>query len=272
MAQSFAGPPYDLGDLIPELSVLSRRTTLLLPKSGSPEVRESSLGGPMLWPADEPWPSCEQQGHWAWPNEKSPAGTVSMVPVVHLFARDVPAFSFPEGMDVLQLVRCPLIHPQDQACAALPKLYWRSEAEVLTTGLLRDIPSPQEGEYEEEFMPNPCAVSPTLVVEYPNWDLPQELRRTVQPRIEELEERFGMEYTRLACALQNCALQNKVGGYPAWNQPPDWPVCERGHRMEHLLSVTPEEDLDMVMGDLGGIYLFLCCQCPELPYAHRYDS
>ncbi|MEU6275298.1 DUF1963 domain-containing protein [Streptomyces populi] len=266
MTQSFAGPPYDLDDLIPELAVLGRRTTLLLPKSGSPEVRESSLGGPMLWPADEPWPSCGQSGHWAWPNEKTPAGTVPMVPVVQLFARDVPELPFPEGLDVLQLVWCPLIHPHDQACAALPRLYWRNEADVLTTGRLQEIPAPQEGEYEEEFMPNPCTVSPTSVVEYPNWDLPRKLRQTLQPRIEELEERFDMEYTRLACALQN-----KVGGYPAWNQPPDWPSCDSGHRMEHLLSVTPEEDLDMVMGDLGGIYVFLCRQCPGLPYAHRYD-
>lgn len=189
-----------------------------------------------------------------------------MVPVVQLFARDVPELPFPEDRDVLQLVWCPLIHPNDQACAALPSLYWRSEADVLTSGMLQAIPAPQEGEYEEEFMPNPCTVSPTSVVEYPNWDLPQELRQTLQPRIEELEERFGMEYTLLACALQN-----KVGGYPAWNQPPDWPSCERGHRMEHLLSVAPEEDLDMVMGDLGGIYIFFCRQCPELPYAHRYD-
>ncbi|MGJ5829784.1 DUF1963 domain-containing protein [Streptomyces ossamyceticus] len=266
MEQRFAGPPYDLDDLIPELAVLGRRTTLLLPKSGSPGVRESSLGGPLLWPADDPWPSCGQPGHWAWPNEKSPAGMVSMVPVAQLFARDVPEFSFPEGMDVLQLVWCPLIHPRDQACAALPKLYWHSEADVLATGVLRNIPTPLEGEYEEEFMPSPCTVFPTPAVEYPNWDLPQELGQILQPRIEELEERFGMEYTRFACALQN-----KVGGYPAWNQPPDWPVCERGHRMEHLLSITPEEDLDMVMGDLGGIYIFLCRQCPDLPYAHRYD-
>ncbi|WP_405483926.1 DUF1963 domain-containing protein [Streptomyces sp. NBC_00009] len=266
MAQSFAGPPFDLDDLIPELAALGRRTTLLLPKSGSPSVQESSLGGPMLWPVDEPWPSCGQPGHWAWPNEKSPARTIPMVPVMQLFARDIPELQFPEGMDVLQLVWCPLIHPQDQAGAALPKLYWRSETNVLATGALRDIPAPQEGEYEEEFMPSPCTVSPTSVREYPNWDLPQKLQQTLQPRIDELEERFGMEYTRLACALQN-----KVGGYPAWNQSPDWPACQRGHHMEHLLSVTPEEDLDMVMGDLGGIYVFLCRQCPELPYAHRYD-
>ncbi|MCX5441154.1 hypothetical protein [Streptomyces sp. NBC_00063] len=88
-----------------------------------------------------------------------------MVPVVQLFARDVPELPFPEDRDVLQLVWCPLIHPNDQACAALPSLYWRSEADVLTSGMLQAIPAPQEGEYEEEFMPNPCTVSPTSVVE-----------------------------------------------------------------------------------------------------------
>lgn len=207
MTRSFAGPPYDLDELIPERAVPGRRTTLLLPERGSPAVRDRSLGGPMLWPADGPWPSCGQSGQWAWPNEKNPAGTVPMVLILQLFATDVPELPFSERTDVLRLVRCPLIHPHDQACAAPPRLYWR----------------------------------------------------------EELAERFGMEYALLACAPQH-----KIGGYPAWNQPPDRPSCERGQRMEHLLSITIEEDLDMVTGDLGGIHVFLCRRCPELPYAHRY--
>lgn len=83
-----------------------------------------------------------------------------MVPVVQLFARDIPELPFPEGTDVLQLLWCPLIHPDDQAYAALPKLYWRDEAAALATGVLRDIPAPQPGEYDEEFVPSPCTVSP----------------------------------------------------------------------------------------------------------------
>ncbi|MFE0381253.1 hypothetical protein ACFW1M_38125 [Streptomyces inhibens] len=138
-----------------------------------------------------------------------------MVPVVQLFARDVPRLKFPADKDVLQLIWCLLIHPEDLASA----------------------------------------------------------------------------------------LQNKVGGYPAWTQPPKWPHCARGRRMEHLLSVTEEpgygrwlpldehrpgdtqplwqspadpavlETLgpDMDMGDAGGICVFLCRQCPDLPYAHRFD-
>ena len=166
MAQSFAGPPFDLDDLIPELAALGRRTTLLLPKSGF-RSRIVLLAAPCSGRLTSLWPSCGQPGHWAWPNEKSPAGTIPMVPVMQLFARDVPELQFPEGMDVLQLVWCPLIHPQDQAGAALPKLYWRSETDVLATGVLRDIPAPQEGEFEEEFMPSPCTVSPTSVREVP---------------------------------------------------------------------------------------------------------
>ncbi|REK89392.1 hypothetical protein DY245_16235 [Streptomyces inhibens] len=223
-----------------------------------------------------------------------------MVPVVQLFARDVPRLEFPAGKDVLQLVWCPLIHPEDPAGAALPRLYWRNETETETVaaGLLRDIPEPGEGEYEEDFMPRPCTVSPTPAVEYPKWDLPEELRQALLPRLRELEERFGYWYSEVASALQN-----KVGGYPAWTQPPNWPHCARGHRMEHLLSVTGEPGYgrwlpldehrpgdtqplwqspadpavldtlgpDMDMGDAGGIYIFLCCQCPDLPYAHRFD-
>ncbi|MGW3248113.1 hypothetical protein [Streptomyces sp. NPDC001070] len=148
-------------------------------------------------------------------------------------------------------------------------------------------------------MPRPCTVSPTPAVEYPAQDLPEELARSLRPRLEEIEERFGDWYTEFASALQN-----KVGGYPAWTQPPNWPRCAAGHSMEHLLSVTgepaygrwlpvdehragvtgaalwesPADDAvvdaigpDMVMGDAGGIYVFLCRQCPDLPYAHRYD-
>jgi hypothetical protein len=42
--------------LIPEFAGLARETTLLYPRSGSPGVHESSMGGPLLWPAGEPWP------------------------------------------------------------------------------------------------------------------------------------------------------------------------------------------------------------------------
>ncbi|MGW1996593.1 hypothetical protein [Embleya sp. NPDC001921] len=43
----------------PELAGLARTTTRLHPYPGAPGVHDSSVGGPLLWPADEPWPEYE---------------------------------------------------------------------------------------------------------------------------------------------------------------------------------------------------------------------
>ncbi|MEU7069999.1 hypothetical protein AB0B30_04455 [Streptomyces narbonensis] len=40
------------------LAAYARPATLLRPTAGDPGPRDSSVGGPMLWPADEPWPVC----------------------------------------------------------------------------------------------------------------------------------------------------------------------------------------------------------------------
>ncbi|MGW3111527.1 hypothetical protein [Streptomyces sp. NPDC001091] len=98
----------------------------------------------------------------------------------------------------------------------------------------------------------------------------------------------------------------KAGGYPTWTQEPDWPSCPDCRvRMEHLLTVNsaefdgeswrtwlPVEDTPatgtvwdlpyeqrtaiqrapgLMLGDMGGIYLFECTSCPGRPFAHRSD-
>ncbi|GAA3063396.1 hypothetical protein GCM10017562_31090 [Streptomyces roseofulvus] len=50
--------PVDAEALFPELAAYRGRTTRLHPRPGTPTVGESSVGGPFLWPADEPWPVC----------------------------------------------------------------------------------------------------------------------------------------------------------------------------------------------------------------------
>ncbi|MGA5552849.1 hypothetical protein [Streptomyces lavendulocolor] len=50
--------PFDITALIPQLAPLARTATRLHPRPGSPTVHDSSVGGPLLWPADEPWPHC----------------------------------------------------------------------------------------------------------------------------------------------------------------------------------------------------------------------
>ncbi|ROO85340.1 hypothetical protein EDD29_2883 [Actinocorallia herbida] len=50
--------PVDPAAAFPELAALARTATRLHPRTGAPTVHDSSVGGPLLWPADEPWPVC----------------------------------------------------------------------------------------------------------------------------------------------------------------------------------------------------------------------
>ncbi|MFB7597166.1 hypothetical protein [Streptomyces sp. NPDC056160] len=52
--------PFDITALFPQLAPLARTATRLHPRPGSPTVHDSSVGGPLLWPADEPWPYCDE--------------------------------------------------------------------------------------------------------------------------------------------------------------------------------------------------------------------
>ncbi|SDL35854.1 hypothetical protein SAMN05216298_3594 [Glycomyces sambucus] len=50
--------PYDLLALFPELAAHGRPAVRLHPRRGEPGVKDGSIGGPLLWPADEAWPTC----------------------------------------------------------------------------------------------------------------------------------------------------------------------------------------------------------------------
>ncbi|MEU8682333.1 hypothetical protein [Streptomyces sp. NPDC048611] len=50
--------PIDVTAVLPELAAHARKTTRLHPRPGAPARTDSSIGGPLLWPAGEPWPTC----------------------------------------------------------------------------------------------------------------------------------------------------------------------------------------------------------------------
>ncbi|MFP3986037.1 hypothetical protein U9R90_00695 [Streptomyces sp. E11-3] len=52
--------PLDVEAIFPELAAYRGTTTRLHPRPGRPDVSASSVGGPMLWPGDEPWPLCSE--------------------------------------------------------------------------------------------------------------------------------------------------------------------------------------------------------------------
>ncbi|WEB45464.1 hypothetical protein MOV08_43410 [Streptomyces yunnanensis] len=149
--------PFEVEAVFPELTGTAREVTLLYPRAGQPGPGDSSLGGPLLWPADEPWPMCAAPDHYK--PLSAPVGPepVAMVPVVQLYARDVPGLVFPAGTDLLQILWCPLIH-EDDASAANPRLTWRSTALTAARAAVREPPRPHTA--DEEFLPRPCTLSP----------------------------------------------------------------------------------------------------------------
>ncbi|MFI9116175.1 hypothetical protein [Streptomyces venezuelae] len=52
--------PLDITIPFPELTAYARTATLLHPRRGAPTAADSSVGGPLLWPADEAWPVCRE--------------------------------------------------------------------------------------------------------------------------------------------------------------------------------------------------------------------
>ena len=57
--------PIDVTKDFPELAAMARTALRLHPRAGAPTVEQSSVGGPLLWPVDEPWPVCEAPHSYA---------------------------------------------------------------------------------------------------------------------------------------------------------------------------------------------------------------
>ncbi len=60
MARTTPPRPVDPERLFPGLCAHRGTTTRLHPRPGTPAVTDSHVGGPLLWPADAPWPVCAQ--------------------------------------------------------------------------------------------------------------------------------------------------------------------------------------------------------------------
>ncbi|HEY1175646.1 MAG TPA: hypothetical protein VGF17_05785, partial [Phytomonospora sp.] len=55
--------PYDPEERDPGLAAFRRTAIRLHPRPGDPGSADSSVGGPLLWPAGETWPVCEGAAH-----------------------------------------------------------------------------------------------------------------------------------------------------------------------------------------------------------------
>ncbi|GIG62652.1 hypothetical protein Lfu02_70240 [Longispora fulva] len=278
--------------LFPELGPLTRTAVRLHPRHGAPTRSDSSLGGPLWWPSGEPWPGCDDpdRGHGAWrppgrAGDTATPRTQPLVPVLQLFARDVPELPFPPGTDLFQLLWCPAWEHGDYDIALL-KVYWRDS----TTVSPADIgPGPLiEVLTDDELLPNPCVLSPERVTEYPSG---HELDQAVYDEVMAWERTSGHRYEYELAA----APGTKVGGWIDWIQSPEFPDCSCGRPMRYLLTIaswegnpcsydrwlpewtalnhstgtaqrpTGHEDAGLMLGDAGSFYLFTCLDCPDRP-------
>jgi hypothetical protein len=290
--------PVDVAAEFPAVVPYARTTVRLHPRPGAPTAEQSSVGGPLLWPADEPWPMCDGPDGYDHYDSMPAEAAVPLVPVVQLFAADVPELPFPDGTDVLQVLWCPFDH--EPFSAPRPQVRWRRRGDV---GARRPtMPSP-DAESDPVLVPRPCVLDPERVLEYPSHDLPAAAWTQTEDAMERVAQETGWEYERDLAVASGI----KAGGYPGWTQSPQWPSCGCGAAMEHLLTIAswefsrgderrwiPVEDrpamagwgwdtdddhpwrtlqnpTGLMLGDVGGIYLFVCLRCPTRPFDYRFD-
>lgn len=101
--------PVAVKELFPELVSFRREAVRLHPRPGRPTCRASSVGGPLLWPAGEPWPECAEE-HSDMYGTGQHYGVMPLVPVVQVYQADAPSVLYPPGCDLLQVLWCPFDH------------------------------------------------------------------------------------------------------------------------------------------------------------------
>ncbi|MEU8776888.1 hypothetical protein [Streptomyces sp. NPDC048606] len=198
--------PVDVTAVFPELAPLARTATRLHPRPGAPSPRDSSIGGPLLWPADEPWPRCDapHDGGSDWldavrvnrraltraaRNPDDPrAGEhttrerailegidwdvevtdapVPLLPLAQLYVRDVPALRLPRRAGV-DLLQVLWCPFEHPEVTYMPKAALFWRSAAEVTEVLASPPEPPAVECAE-YVPEPCLLAPEEVTEYPD--------------------------------------------------------------------------------------------------------
>ncbi|MFI2739517.1 hypothetical protein [Streptomyces sp. NPDC018711] len=242
MTRTTPARPVSVEAVFPELASYRGRTTRLHPRPGRPGMRDSHVGGPMLWPYGEPWPVChephrpETEGYapaeirsaraaGVWPRSRpwldagAPGedGPVPFVGLAQFFRRDIPGLAAgPDGADLVQLFRCPFTHGPHLERRYL--LRWRQAAE--TERAERFLAAPPEVpmlRWEHE-LPEPCVLHPEEVDTYP-WAEDDTLPAPLIDLIDAWEDAQAAEHGPDALSYQgdlSIPPGWRVGGFPSW--------------------------------------------------------
>ncbi|MEU0671486.1 hypothetical protein ABZ330_01070 [Streptomyces sp. NPDC006172] len=243
--------PVDVEAVFPELAALRRPATRLHPRRGTPTVHDSSVGGPMLWPADEAWPVCtipHKRGSGyrysdvvrereilerAWRRDSRSGPNAGEAGVLAGFkrGRHAPYLADTDPVPLLgvaQLYRRDVPGLPDTGEGDLLQVFWcgferhgdsRHDLHVQlhwrqskdVTTQLAEQPVP-EVVGRPELVPSPCVLHPEEIVEHPYF---MTLAPSLWDRIdawEGPEEDEGPQYV----SDLSTAPGWKVGGYIAW--------------------------------------------------------
>ncbi|MFB8025601.1 MULTISPECIES: hypothetical protein [unclassified Streptomyces] len=242
MTRTTPARPISVEAVFPELAAYRGRVTRLHPRPGAPGIRDSHVGGPLLWPYDDPWPVCHEQhrietegyapdeirsardsGGWPpsrpWPDAESPGteGPAPFAGLAQFFRRDVPGLaSGPDGADLAQIFRCPLTHGPH-----LERRYhlrWRKTDETEHAGRFLDPPPRTPLLRAEQELPEPCVLHPEEVDTYP-WAEDGVLPAPLIARIDAWDDAQISERGPHALSYQSDLSIPpgwRVGGYPSW--------------------------------------------------------
>ncbi|MDF0372356.1 hypothetical protein OM788_002208 [Streptomyces sp. KA12] len=230
---SFTTPPrpFDVTALFPQLAPLARTATRLHPRPGSPTVHDSSVGGPFLWPAGEPWPYCEE------PHDSGAALTINSPDDVRLERRVLAAAAerirldpggpprTPGEQETLDRIRAgrpwfdgpiplvpvaqlyargiPFPRPSDADLLqvlwcpfdhemAYPKTALFWRSSVTVTDVLDAPPEPPIVQ-DGWYLPEPCLLSPEQVTEFPH---PRELAKELRDQLEDMSRWAAIDPAR----------------------------------------------------------------------------
>lgn len=256
--------PTDRGSQIPGVAALARTAIRLHPRPAEPTVWDSHLGGPLSWPAGEPWPHCSA-GHV---DDDGRPREAAFVAGAQFFRRDFPSLPFPEERDLLQVLWCPSADDdRHEDYGPAVRLVWQDSTRLPEQAFT--APAPVVAEYDEEHLPREaCVLSPCAVTEYPHlYEIPSPIRETLSF----LDERG---YSARSDDWPSLRSGSKIGGWtPWWQTGPLTFSCRdcdadlrlllslhTGEHPDHLCSCPGDErqPVGWAFGREGALNIFAC--------------
>ncbi|WP_412735979.1 hypothetical protein [Krasilnikovia sp. MM14-A1259] len=279
MTRTSPVPPLDIPALFPGISAFAKTATRLHPRPGEPGISDSHVGGMLLWPTAEPWPTCQQPHVVATknpiPRELAQQLRRNMSPAVMAqLAATTPGFSGMEINDDGAFIHgsttvtqpTPLVPVAQLRATDIPDLHCPTGTDMLqvlwcpnnhsdsddfgpaiqirwrAADTVADaLPAAPPAEaHQEEYLPRRCVLHPEQIVEYPWWqELPNELGR----QVDEFDD--SRSYGEDSYYSVSQAPGWKVAGYTNWAISDLKPMncTECGTSMDLLLTIDSTESM-----------------------------